>query len=633
MEAEPRLEVQLGPHGRASQIATLVCDDQWMVTWASPTSTSLLHLTGAAIVGAPLQKLFGADVTSLASAQLDDTGRPVEIHVRVDTGGASRLLAGTFERLDVYPPATGILVTLADITAVEELHDAYSHALDHDSQTRLANSALFDDRLRMTTQRHLRDGGSHAVIIGDVDRLGEITATYGRRVADTVLEVIGARVGGVVRGADTAARLGPERFAILLDLCSTPRDAELVAGRLQQTMKTPIRVGEIELVLSMTCGIALADANAGSSLDELVAQPMRDAETALHEAIRHGPGRRVVARDDLRRAAGRRAAVDQAMTGVVERGELLLHYQPIINLETLQIKGVEALLRWQHPELGMISPGEFIPIAENSGLIVPIGSWVLQEACAQVAQWNRRFPSDTPLYVSINVSALQLARGNLPRDVAMALAVSGTPERSLTLELTETALVENREVANQTLLALRELGVRLALDDFGTGSSLEHLQQFRFDEIKIERQFATVDGDPGESLADALIGFGKSLGVTTVAEGIETREQLERFQRLGCDHGQGYFFGRPAVGVEIEALLAARATHIRVSEARTSADRETGGSPGQNATFLVHDPNARPDPAAAGQGVTPDEAQNDEDDDRAFKDADTLLRQLANGEL
>lgn len=545
-------------------VLTLRMDASGVLTWASARAEAVLGQRRDEIPGTDLRRLVGTDVMDEALTKLKasaDGYVPINVDVRRPDGTVSRL-TGTLEALP-GDDQDGLFATLADITGTMALKEAYAHTLLHDEQTHLHNRLAFDDRLREAMERTIRDDAPFALVVGELDGFHDLNLHHSSDVLDTILEIVGARIGTIARGVDTAARVGVDRFALILHDCPTARDAELVAGRLQQAVKAPLKIDAVPMPLSMTCGIAIAETASGGSLDELTSRTLQDAGMALAEARRLGLGRRVVAREELRATSRRRSLLQRELVGALERGEFLLHYQPIFDLTDLTIEGVEALLRWNHPDLGTVSPGEFVPLAESTGLIVPIGAWVLQEACRQVAQWNARFPSDVPLHVSINVSAHQLAHANLSREVALAMAVSGTAEGTLTVELTEAALMANRAVAQSTLADLRELGVRLALDDFGTGSSLDHLQQFTFDEIKIERQFAAVDGGAGENLADALISFGRSLDVLTVAEGIEDREQLERFQRLGCERGQGYFLGRPAVGAEIEALLAARASSIR----------------------------------------------------------------------
>jgi EAL domain-containing protein (putative c-di-GMP-specific phosphodiesterase class I) len=353
----------------------------------------------------------------------------------------------------------------------------------------------------------------------------------------------------------------------LLESVTDPSDAARVAERLQEALKSPIRCGELEVFTSASIGIALP-----AALDETPQRLLRSADTAMHRAKERGRARFEVFDPGMHSEAMKRLRLEGELRRALERQQLLLHYQPIISLATGRIVAVEALLRWEHPELGMVSPGEFIPIAERTGVIVEIGEWVLREACRQLQEWSRTHGDAAPEVVSVNLSVKQLAQPDLPARVAEILSTLEFEPRRLKLEITESVMVENAATALTAIAALKTLGARILIDDFGTGySSLSYLARLAPDGIKVDRSFLLEmeQGGNGIALVRGIVALIQSLELESIAEGIETAEQLVRLKTMGCACGQGFFISRPLPAERLAALLSTEqstwTTHLSVA--------------------------------------------------------------------
>ena len=410
--------------------------------------------------------------------------------------------------------------------------------------TGLANRPMFIEHTRQALSRGRRESTTLAVLFLDLDDFKEINDSLGHAVGDEVLVAVAERLDGAIRSADTAARFGGDEFAVLLEGVDVQEAAD-AAQRVLDLLAAPVRAGGREIALQTSLGVSVAVAADMRSAEELI----RDADAAMYTAKREGKGgyrlfepamhadvlARLELRSDLERAIG--------------AGELELHYQPVVRLGDASIAGFEALLRWRHPERGIVSPVEFIPIAEETGLIVPIGRWVLHEATRHARRLEAA--SAEPLRINVNLSAKQLQYAGIVDDVRAALDASGLDPARLVLELTESVLLEDGDVAVERLNELKALGVGLALDDFGTGfSSLSYLSRLPVDILKLDRSFLR-DGAP--ALTAGIVGLGAALQLAVVAEGIETEDQWYALQALGCDYGQGYYFARP---LDAEASLA-----------------------------------------------------------------------------
>jgi diguanylate cyclase (GGDEF)-like protein len=428
--------------------------------------------------------------------------------------------------------------------------DAMVHQALHDSLTGLPNRALFRDRLEHALDRAEREGAPIAVLFIDLDRFKTVNDSLGHAAGDEVIDEVGRRIAALVRVGDTAARLSGDEFAVLLESSRDKGDAARVAQRLIAALADPVRVHGRDVFVSASIGIAY-----GARQGE---DPLRSADLAMYRAKDAGTGRYEFFEPEMGAAVRERLELEADLPRAVERNELVLHYQPIVRLATGQVTTIEALVRWQHPTLGLVPPLSFIPLAEETGAIVEIGGWVLREACRQAADWQRRYRTDPPLGVSVNLSYRQLQQPDFVDEVCSTLREARLPPGSLTLELTEGMLMENTETTIERLRTLKELGVRLSVDDFGTGySSLRYLRQFPLDALKIPKPF--VDGvavDVRESaLAQAIIQLGRSLGLDIVAEGIEEGAQLTELRRLGCELGQGFLLAKPRDLAGMDMLL------------------------------------------------------------------------------
>jgi predicted signal transduction protein with EAL and GGDEF domain len=438
-----------------------------------------------------------------------------------------------------------------------------AHQATHDPLTGLANRLLFRDRLELGLARAKRHGSVAALLFLDLDRFKDVNDTLGHSAGDELLKSVSERLQTALRATDSLARFGDEEFTlarfggdefvVLCEDLTSEDDAVRIAERVQEVLRGPFVLARHEHIVTASLGIVLA-----GGADRGAEGLLRDADIAMYRAKERGPGNWEVFDEALRGRALDRVATERELRHGLATGELRLHYQPIVTLVGGRMHAVEALVRWQHPERGLLSPHAFIPIAEESALILQIGAWTLREACRQAHRWRARFGERAPLPVSVNVSARQLAQPELAGIVRQVLTDTGVSPADLAIEVTETALIEDSRVPAATLHELRSLGVRILLDDFGTGySSLSHLQQFPIDVLKIDRSFVMhlgAGGDEG-TIVRAIGAMASALGLEVVAEGVETAEQASAAHALGCGWAQGYHFARPGPAREIEALI------------------------------------------------------------------------------
>jgi diguanylate cyclase (GGDEF)-like protein len=426
------------------------------------------------------------------------------------------------------------------------LEEQLRHQAFHDALTGLPNRALFMDRLEHARSRSRGSLPELAVVFMDLDDFKAVNDSLGHGAGDELLVEVAERIRLAVRDGDTAARMGGDEFAILLE--DTPREtAAEVAERVIEALRLPFALSGQQVRVHATAGVALYS-EARETADEL----LRNADVAMYLAKAQGKDRMTFFRTSLHDGAVERLQLTTDLHLALERGEFRLVYQPVADLATGDVRGVEALLRWDHPTRGDIEPSVFIPVAEECGVIVPLGRWVLREACRQAVAWQGK--PGGPITMSVNLSARQVQHPSLVADVGAALIDSGLPPHLLTLEITETVLMQDVEATLTTLTTLKALGLRLAIDDFGTGySSLSYLRRFPVDILKIDRSFvATLDSSDTEAaLVRSILSLGETLELETVAEGIEHAAQLRELRALGARLGQGYFFARP---LEVDAM-------------------------------------------------------------------------------
>jgi diguanylate cyclase (GGDEF)-like protein/PAS domain S-box-containing protein len=448
---------------------------------------------------------------------------------------------------------SGAVITFRDITERKAFEDELHHHAFYDGLTGLANRRLLVERLEQALRRSELDRKTHALIFIDVDRFKSINDSLGHVTGDEFLVAIADRMKGVVRGNDLIARFGGDEFVVLLEDVAGQDEAVIAARRICAAVQQPMVLsGGYEMVATVSVGIAMTDP--GKTTDDL----LRDADVAMYEAkVRGGGGvYRVFDEHSMGTRSADRIQIEADLRKGLERGELEVHYQPFYSLDGKQIVGAEALVRWRHPVNGLIAPMRFIPIAEETGLILPVGRYVLEQACAQVRSIRDRLGVEFP--VSVNLSPRQFQENGLLSQVAAALDACGLPSESLTFEITESTVMEDLSGARDVMKKLNRLGVRLAIDDFGTGhSSLAYLKQFPVHEVKVDRAFVKGVGESrvDSAIVRAVIELANAIGIGAVAEGVETPDQVTGLRMLGCRVAQGYFFSHPLPANEFYELL------------------------------------------------------------------------------
>ncbi|MEO7510599.1 MAG: EAL domain-containing protein [Gemmatimonadaceae bacterium] len=429
----------------------------------------------------------------------------------------------------------------------------------HDSLTGLPNRTLFMKRLSDATLRARRDSdGLFAVLFLDLDDFKIVNDSMGHHVGDEVLVAVARRLEQCIRGGDIVARLGGDEFAILLERVLDARDTAMVAERVQESLRAPISIGGYEWVATASIGVVLS-----SSASERPEYMLRSADMAMYRAKNQGRAHFEMFDRAMHAEALTRLQVETDLRHAVERGEFVLHYQPIVSLAEGTLHGVEALIRWNHFERGMIPPNDFIPVAEETGLIVRLGRWVLREACAQMKQWEERVPSSAKLNLSVNLSVREFGQPDLVPAVSAILAETGFEPSRLHLEITESAIIGQQHPALATIAELRELGVSIHLDDFGTGySSLSYLHRLPLDAIKIDRAFtmAIESEERPRHVVQAILSLVGAIGLDVVAEGVASAGQLALLRAMGCPYGQGFFFSRPICAAALEEMLVSAPT-------------------------------------------------------------------------
>jgi diguanylate cyclase (GGDEF)-like protein/PAS domain S-box-containing protein len=524
----------------------LIVDTAGRITYASPGVQQLTGRPAPDWIGRISRDHLHPDdlahVERLWTGKQNESGAMVTYQGRVrHSDGSWRWAEITRTNLFDDPAVNGMVVNLHDITESYAYQQQLSHQAGHDSLTELANRSLFNDQLRLALRRST---GDLSLILIDLDDFKSVNDTLGHHAGDALLVEVAERLRRAVRGHDLVARLGGDEFAVLLpDTAGT--EVDLVAERILASIQESVMIEGHELLIQASLGIA----NLQPGID--ASRLMRHADIAMYEAKDAGTGCFVTYTPNMKRNTSPRAQIAAELRVALQSGQFEVHYQPVVDLPSGRMVGAEALVRWRHPERGLVSPGEFIPIAEETGLVIPIGRFVLAEACRQVAHWLAEDPDRAPQSISVNVSAYQLRDRDVARDVSEVLGRTGLPPHRLTIEVTETAVLRNPAAAASAVAALHDVGVRISLDDFGTGhSTLSLLHTFTVDELKLDRSFLPTETN--NNIAMAVQHLAEGLGLDVIAEGVETEKQAADLTALGYRKAQGFYFARPMAAADLE---------------------------------------------------------------------------------
>jgi diguanylate cyclase (GGDEF)-like protein/PAS domain S-box-containing protein len=536
----------------ASDVIMIVDLDR-VVRFASPATERTLGLKPSDIVGRSLPDLWTGEDSERLRLFLDDVagtagGSVGPEELRLVRGPARYVLEIVGSNLTDDPAVKGLSLNFRDISERKALEEQLRELAFHDPLTLLANRNLFRDRVQHALTLARRGRQSVAVMFLDLDNFKDINDTLGHDAGDRLLQAVAQRLVKATRAADTVARLGGDEFGILLEEIATTAEAERVATALIEALDTPVSLGSTEVRVAATIGVAFSAP--GSGAEALLGK----ADIAMYHAKSAGKNRYAVFKPEMQELLQERIRLEADLGRALANDELYLDYQPIVDLGTRSLLGVEALVRWRHPELGVLMPARFIQMAEECGRIVAIGRWVLARACRDIVAWRGAVSGGDSLRVAVNISGRHLQHGDLVQDVSQALRDSGLEPGNLVIELTESTIMYNTDINLERLRQLKSLGVRLAIDDFGTGySSLSYLHRFPIDILKIDKSFVSrlTHADDGPELARAVITLGDTLGLDSVAEGIELESQVVALLYLGCVAGQGYLFSEPCTLAEL----------------------------------------------------------------------------------
>jgi diguanylate cyclase (GGDEF)-like protein/PAS domain S-box-containing protein len=546
----------------AAPDAIVVVDSEGVIRLINRQTEVLFGYGRDELLGQPIEALLPFDVRGrhpdlragyFAEPRLRPMGVGLDLAARRKDGGQFPV------DISLSPLETdqGLLVSAAirDVTERKRAEDAIAHQALHDSLTGLPNRMLLDERLAHALTRCRSIGSSVAVLFIDVDRFKLINDGRGHSVGDRLLGVLAQRLSDAVRPGDIVARFGGDEFVVVMEDVRNPREPSVLAERLARTLAQPVDLGDTNVTVTASIGVAV------SGEDDNPESLLRDADAAMYRAKEEGRDRRVTFDATMREYVRNRLDLESALRAALAQGETSAYYQPILSLNGSHTVGVEALARWPHAELGILLPDRFVPLAEESGLIVPLGAAVLHQACAQLARWHQS-PQLRSLALSVNFSARQLLSSELVPGVRDALADSGVPPHRLCIEITESVLLDDFDASSRALKALKDLGVRIAVDDFGTGySSLTYLKRFPLDVLKIDQAFVAGLGTRAEdrAIVTGIVDLAHAFGLTTVAEGIENVDQLRALEALGCQLGQGFYWSPPLAAADAEQWLTTAA--------------------------------------------------------------------------
>lgn len=515
-------------------------DGQWVIVASNTLFNEWAGLGEHGALGLPIDMIAfleeGEFLSRFKKFTNASSEKAADLRWSVNNPPSARHFAARFTRIE---DRGRIQITLRDCTTEVETEHGLRNEMLRDTLTGLPNRIALSEALDTVREK---SAVQIAVLVADIDRFSRINDSLGHVAGDELLVTIARRILTTMPDDDVMARIGGDVFGVIVHLVEGPGDALHLAKRIQDALSLPFRVNGREISIRATVGIAIANEEQISS-DELIS----NAEFAVTRAKRQSRRLEIYHPADAT-AARRRFTLETELRQAIDRSELTLFYQPIVELKSGRLRSLEALARWHHPERGLVSPTEFIPLAEETGLIVSLGRWALNTACAQLAQWRRSFPQAESLHVGVNVSGIQLARDDVVDAVQTALSEAGLPGECLKIELTESAIIDNPERTTRILEALKGLNAEIAMDDFGTGySSLAYLQRLPIDVLKVDHSFVRgmMNDEDSFEIINAIISLARSLSMETVAEGIETPEQASRLKALGCTYGQGFLFGQP----------------------------------------------------------------------------------------
>ena len=564
--ATRRFDERLTELVRRSSDMIAICDTSGAIRYASPSSEQVLGATPGELSGQRLDEVLGPEAPHVRAA-FDQVLREAHSEQTAtfsipQSNGDKRSYKMVIANLCHVESIRGVTLNIRDVSDATRLHDQLRTLAFHDSLTLLANRSLFSDRVHQAIRR-LGDGMTPAVLFIDLDDFKKVNDSLGHGAGDQLLRGFAHRLVQCTRAGDTVARLGGDEFAVLIDHAPNADAAMAVARQVLEACRRPFEVDGRQIRIGASVGVALADRV--SNVERL----LRNADAAMYAAKARGKGHAEFFAPEMLRAARRRMRIENELAAAIEKRQLVAHYQPIVDLASRHLVGVEALMRWLHPSRGLVEPGEFIPLAEETGQIIPMTQWMIDRACVDLLRLQREIAHGEGIRMSVNVSSRYLNHGDVVADVRAALATHRVAPDCLILEVTESLLLEDSPRLEQSFKELKLLGIRLALDDFGTGySSLAYLHRFPIDILKIHRSFVErlvhehdgLEGVDAVALARAILSLADALGLDTVAEGIEVEAQRETLLRLGCHTGQGYCFAKP---LPIDEVLQAAVTRRR----------------------------------------------------------------------